>query len=72
MATRLEILRELTRLDDQYEEIIGHNAYLYAKSVDGKSVFVFTEHRVMDTPENALAHMKALMAQLAADLSGGQ
>lgn len=71
MKTRLEILRELMQLDDQYEEITGHNGYLYARNIDGHSVFFFVDECRMDSPAGALAHMKELVIQAAQELGGG-
>lgn len=70
--SQADIVRELLALDDQYEGIAGHNAFLYCTDTSGEPVYVFTGHRTMSSPEAALAHMRTLMHDLTTQLSGSE
>ena len=72
MATQAELMSELMRLDDQYEEIAGHNAFLFCKDSTGEPAYVFTGHHIEPTLAGAVQHMRAMTQSLAALLSGSE
>ncbi|GAA4890813.1 hypothetical protein ACFPM3_20120 [Streptomyces coeruleoprunus] len=65
MASRLDMLRELMALNEQYEQLTGDPAYLYVYNAgDSQGArFVFTNERVMHGPAAALAHMREVLRQ---------
>ena len=67
--TRDEAMDQLLALDAQYEQITGHNAYLYVGESNGRRGFLFEGGEVMDSAASALVHMKSLVHELAIKLS---
>ena len=63
-----DLKSELLALDAQYEQITGHNAFLYA-SGDGPGAYHFTGDRVVYGVRSALAHMKTLIHEAAEELA---
>jgi hypothetical protein len=68
------LVRELLRLDGEYERATGHNAFLFAEHGDdgGPGEFHFTGGRVLVGVRNALVHMRTLMHDLATELEGSK
>lgn len=74
MATQAELIEELMRLDDQYEGIAGHNAFLYLTDATENHVpaYHFMEGYVVHSAADAVRHMRTLMHDLTTKLSGSE
>ena len=61
---------DLIELDSQYEQITGHNAFLYVEPTSsGPGAYHFTQDRVVYGVRSALAHMKTLLHEAAEELA---
>lgn len=58
---------DLIELDAQYEQIMGHNAFLYADG-GAPGAYHFTGDRVVYGVRAALAHMRELLHQAAEEM----
>ncbi|MFD3532006.1 hypothetical protein [Streptomyces sp. NPDC058664] len=60
MQDRLRL--DLIELDMQYEQITGHNAFLYVDQTDsGPGAYHFSDDHVVYGVRSAIAHMKWLL-----------
>jgi len=66
-VTQAELKLELLALDSQYEQAMGHNAFLYADGVS-PGAYHFTDGRVVYGVRMALIHMHTLLRQAAEEL----
>ena len=67
---RDELNLQLLALDAQYEQAMGHNAFLY---VDGGNpgAYHFTDGRIVYGVRSALIHMRGLLRKAAEELEEG-
>jgi hypothetical protein len=66
-VTQAELRLELLALDMQYEQAVGHNAFLYVDR-SNPGAYHFTDGRIVYGVRMALAHMKALLHQAAEEM----
>ncbi|MFC8490739.1 hypothetical protein ACFUJU_08015 [Streptomyces sp. NPDC057235] len=65
--TQKELLAQLLELDGQYEQAMGHTAFLYADG-GNPGAYHFEDGRVVYGVRMALMHMKALLHKAAEEL----
>jgi hypothetical protein len=66
-VTQAELKLQLLALDAQYEQAMGHNAFLYATN-ENPGAYHFTDGHVIYGVRMALIHMHTLLRQAAEEM----
>lgn len=69
--TQAELRLELLALDMRYEQVVGHNAFLYVDK-GNPGAYHFTDGRIVYGVRMALTHMKTLLHEAAEELEASE